>query len=426
MAKFLSSAEASKKLTEFKETWYSIAQKCESLSEYQSGLEEPFHATLSEINYSIKKCSNHLQELEPSLKHLMPSKKDLIDDQTSGVIAALAEFESSIELQLGDLERFKSIISEIKALSEKLDSIEAEFREAEAKTSEVCTKYFERKRDYNRAREKITGTTQRELKGVKERFYQKLEPIIEGFEVHFKGKPVRLEELFMNLLENPNDVSMLELIQKDTTKGWMDVLTGKKKEADREAKSAVLKYISQEIIGDAKPIMDREVKEISRLDTQYADLRALEVECREAEKRMEDLSRPREKIKKEISELKKSEAFALSDYNTILELREKYLGIFNDINAMVKVLLEGAEELLEGYIEFEPDVEKRELKIRIKELGRRVEEIERERLRLEEHLRLEKDKNRRSEELIARYREKIKGMLSQIKNLEEEMDSLLK
>jgi phage host-nuclease inhibitor protein Gam len=82
--------------------------------------------------------------------------------------------------------------------------------------------------------------------------------------------------------------------------------------------------------------------------------------------------------------------------------------------------------LLEGYIEFEPDVEKRELKIRIKELGRRVEEIERERLRLEEHLRLEKDKNRRSEELIARYREKIKGMLSQIKNLEEEMDSLLK
>ncbi|MFQ5816112.1 MAG: hypothetical protein ACE5G7_06410, partial [Candidatus Hydrothermarchaeaceae archaeon] len=331
MSKFLSSAEASEKLVEFKDTWYGIAQKCEGLSEYKSGLEKPFKTSLTQINNSLKKCGKYLNELEPSLKHLMPSKKEEIDDLTSGVTVALEEFKKGVEQQLEDVKRFKSTSDDLRALVRELESNEEEFREAEAKTSKVCTKYFERKRDYNQALEKITATTQGKLKVVKERFLQKLEPVVEGYELTFMGKPVELDELFVRLLEKPTDVETVELSLKEASKGLLDTLTGKE-ERNKEAKIAVLRYISQEILGDAKPIMGHEAKEISRLDAQYPDLQTLEVECRKAEKKMEELSKPRNEVRDEISRLRKSNAFALGEYGTILELREKYLGMFNDIN----------------------------------------------------------------------------------------------
>ncbi len=426
LPKFLSSKEASKKLIEFKDLWYGLTQKCEALSEHESGLEEPFKGSLEEINNSLKKCRRFLGELEPSLKHLMPSKKEEIGDLASGVKASLEEFNKDVELQLDEVKMFMRTSGDLSKLVKKLGSIEEEYREAEAKTSKVCTKYVERRNDYNQAKEKITGATQGKLKGVKEEFFEKLEPIVEGHELTFKGRPIELDDLFVQLLEKPTDAEMVDLSPRSASMGFFDVITGKKTEMNKDARIAVLRYVSEEIIGVTKPIMGHEAQEISRLDAQYADLRALEVECKKTEKRMEELSKPRSEIKDEISRLRDRGAFALGDYDTILELRGKYLNVFDEISEKVMILLKGAEELLEGYIEIEPDVEKRELKIQIKELRAVIEELELGRRRLEEHLKEEKERSRNSDKVISHHREKLKGMRSQIKVLEEEIDSIIK
>ncbi len=426
MPKFLSSKEASKRLITFKDLWYSLAQKCEALGDHETGLDEEFRKSLVDLDNTLKKCHRHLGEIEPSLKHLMPTRKEDIGSLTSGVTGGIAEFKKDVELQLEDVKRFKTTSTDLNKLVKKLEAIEEEYREAEAKTSGVCTKYFERKNDYNRAKERLTGEIQDKLKGVKDKFFEKLEPIVEGHELIFRGRPIELEDLFMRLLERPTDAELVDLTPRGASKGILDRLAGKKTQMNKEARIVVLRYVSEEIIGVSKPIKNQEDQELSKLDAQYADMRALEVECKKAEKRMDELSKPRDDIKEEINRLRSKEAFELGEYDAILELRDKYVNMFEVINGKVKVLLKGAEELLEGYIEVEPDIEKRELKIQIKELKGIIEEVELERRRLEEHLKEEKEKTRGSEKILSEYREKLKGMRNQIKLLEEDIDSIIR
>ncbi len=425
LPRFLTSSEVSAKLVEFKDAWYAIAKQCEVLSEHKSGLEAAFETSLNGIYNSIKKCDKHLKEIEPSLKHLLPSKKEEIEALASGVLAALGEFGTTIEQQLEDVRAFKRMSKDLKGLVERLESMEEEFREAESKTSEICTRYFERKKDYNQAKERITGAMRGKLEGIKGRFFQKVEPIVHGYNLTLTGRPIDIDALFIRLFEKPLDVEAVELLPKESSKGLLDAFTGKK-EMNKTAKEAVLKYMAQEILAEAKPTKDQEAMEIHRLDAHYADLRALEAGCREAEKKREELSKPRNEIMAEISRLKKSDAFFLGEYDGILELRKKYLGIFNNTNEKVKALLSGSEELLAGYTEIEPDIEKRELRGQIKQLKSVIVDMERERLRVEGLLKEERERNKGSEETIAMYREKLKGMRAHIQRLEEEIDAILR
>ncbi|MEE8167600.1 MAG: hypothetical protein V3T58_01850 [Candidatus Hydrothermarchaeales archaeon] len=425
MPKFLSAKELPKKLVEFKDAWYAVAQKCEGLSEYKSGLDEGFKDNLSEIKEGIHSCRNLIKKITPSMKRIMPQMRRDIDGFVAGLADSLETFEKTVEGDLEDVRALKRINKQLMDLNGTLEETEREFRKSEGITSEICTKYFERRRDYSQTRETITNATKEKLEGVKERFFQKLEPIVEGYGVSITGESIALEGLFKGLLEKSIDVERITLLPTETSKGLLDVFTGKKK-INKEAREEVLKYISQEVLADANPIKAQEAKEIAHLDVEYVDLKALEQECKEAENQREKLSQPRESLMSEISKLKKSDVFILTNYDNILSIRDKYLANFEEMDANVKRILVTADELLKGYTQLEPDREKREIKLQLKDLKQNLEGLEMERLRLEDALRGEKEKSRRAEEILGRYREKLKGMNSKLKGLEEEIASLLK
>ncbi len=425
MTRFLKPKEASGRLVRLRDTWYSISKRCEGLAEYSSGLDDEFKGALSEIRKEIGECIDLIEQLRPSLEHIVSDKKDEIERFATDARSSLDEFAKRVDAGIQDADALKRINKQISDLTARLERSEKEFREAEARTTEACSKYFERKRDYALAKERVVNAARGKIEGVKGKFMQKLSPILEGYELLLDGRATSVEELFDALYGKSADVEKIALRSLGPSRGFLDMLVGKK-EADKGAKETVLRFNAQEVISEVDPIMAEQAQEISTLDVQYSNLKALEIECKNAERRREALSKPREEILNEIAQLRKKNALALAGRNAVLELRGQYLSAFNDADAPVKALLGSVAELLEGYAALEPDREKRELRKRVKELRESVDELKKAKHELEAALGEEAEKNKRAQELLRKYRERLKDSYAQIKRMIEQLEPMLK
>ncbi|MBI5253446.1 MAG: hypothetical protein HY930_03500 [Euryarchaeota archaeon] len=300
-----------------RERLQSIASRCVGISNYDSGFDEGLKAALSDILSGI-------QGLEAEA-----GKSNLAED----VLKSIKDFKSAVENDLEELRNFKRLNKQFRDATEELEGIERKFRALESRTSVACSKYFERRQEYAQASQRIKNASQSDIEKLRKKFLDRAASIAEGYELLLSGDSITVEKLFDAILENPASINEAELFTEPRRKGFFEFLIRRKdEEAAREAKVAVLKHVSQELIDKILPVKEAESQELAEREAEFADLRALEAACKEAEAQRAELEERREELRSKLMKIKKEAAFAYSEHEKLLGIKEKYLSIVNELS----------------------------------------------------------------------------------------------
>lgn len=294
----------------------SIASRCVGISNYYSGFDEGLKAALSDILSGI-------QGLEAEAE-----KSNLAED----VLKSIRDFKSAVENDLEELRNFKRLNKRFRDVTEELEGVERKFRALESRTSIACSKYFERRQEYAQASQRIKNASQSDIEKLRKKFLDRAASIAEGYELLLSGESITAEKLFDALLENPATVNETDLLAEPRPRGFFDFFKRKDEEPAREAKLAVLRHVSQELIDKILPIKEAEAQELAKLQAEFADLRGLEAACKEAEAQRAELEKQREELRSRLVRIKKEAAFAYSEHEKLLGIKEKYLSIVNELS----------------------------------------------------------------------------------------------
>lgn len=375
--KFLKPQSISKRLAAFKDIWYGIARKIEELSRYKSGFDDEFKNALKDILKDLEKCRHKLETVNPSIKHNLPSRSSEIDKRAAAAITAIKVFSRAVEKDVENVIDLRKLKKRAKDIEETIEKREIRFRDVESRTSDLCTRYFERKKEYKRERDIIDEKINAKIDRVRKTFYEKIKPIVEEYDIVFGAQEIEIDQLFSTILQSPAFVEGVSLVPKEVKRGFFESIFKKKEDLDKGAKETVLRYVSKEIASDAKPIEALKMQALVKLDSKFADLKGLERACGDAEKRRAEIMTPRQDLLNELSNIRKSDVFTYEDSDKVFSIREAYLKTFNEKTPALREFLSFVTRSFEGY-EYEPDVEKRELKSQIKELASNVKALEEE------------------------------------------------
>ncbi|MEE8357836.1 MAG: hypothetical protein V3R82_00280 [Candidatus Hydrothermarchaeales archaeon] len=361
--KFLSPKQLAKKMATFRGKWYKITQKSEALNNYVSGSDAGFKKAIQSILADLEKSKTDLQDIEKQLKHTFPELRKDIDDTARKIIGEIDLFVEDVKNDMNDIIKLGELSKKLDVLDNDFKKVNTEYREFEKGSIEIATRYFDMKSDYAYKEQQIANEAKAALENIKKKFYEKAEPIVKDHRVHVGPEQVDLDTLFNMIVEGRATISKIMLIPKK--KG----LLGRKSQEDNKARSSVLKYVGAEILEDSAPIKKNEKRQINRLDSEFRGLKAAEKEVQEMEMKLKDLARPRDEITEQIARIKEDNAFRLLRQDEILEIRDNYISHFNQAHELVKEYLESSEKALADYEPPDPDLEKRELREKKKELS---------------------------------------------------------
>lgn len=303
-----------------KEKLQSIASKCVGISNYDSGFDESLKAALSDILSEIQSL-----EAEAETSNL-----------GGDVLKSINDFKSAVENDLEGLRSFRRLNKQLKDTMEELENAERKFRALEGRTSTACSKYFERRQEYAQASQRIRNAFNMEIEKLRKKFLDKAASIVEGYELLLSGENVTVKNLFDALLEAPARISEADLLAEPRPRGFFEFFSRRKdEEVAREAKVAVLKHVSQELVDKILPIREMESQELAELRAEFADLKSLEVACKETEAQRAELEKQREELRSKLLKIKKEDAFAYSGHEKLLDIKEKYLSIVNELTKLV-------------------------------------------------------------------------------------------
>ncbi|MFQ6136297.1 MAG: hypothetical protein ACE5PM_03855 [Candidatus Hydrothermarchaeales archaeon] len=407
--KFLSPEELSKRLVSFKDMWYGIPQKSEALSNFRSGFDAGFKEAIAEISSDVEACKAELNELEVQLKHRFPELRSDISEMSKKILNLVELFDEDVKEDRGDIDTSVELRKKLNALNKDLKKATARYKSFEKESADVATRYFDMKSDYSQERQKIENASKDKVDKVQKKFVEKAMPIVEGHDIFVGPQKVDLDGLFGMLVETPKIVGRIKLVSRK--KGGF---FGKSAKEDNKARSSVLKYVAGEILDELAPINKEKTQLLLKLDSEYSELKDLEKECAKNEAKLKELARPRDKISEQIARIKEDKAFRLSGQDGVLEVRGNYLAKFNNAHEVMKEYLEVTGKALEGYEPLEPDVEKRELRAKKKELSETIKALEKKVAEAEREL-----KNKSEE-----FEKAKEGLESDIQKLENEKTNL--
>jgi chromosome segregation ATPase len=376
---FLELEELTKQSHDFKKRWYGLAEKAETLTNFKSGFEEGFKDSVKAIYEDIDSCKDYVDGFEHHLKHYFPDHRSDITWMTKKVFRHLEDLRVMAKKDYDVLENSKDLATNLKALSADLEKAEGKLKAAEKKSGESCRKYFDLKNEYTSELQAIDDKIKKQLEKIRGKFIEMTTPIVEGHDIALASRNVNISELFELLSEKPGDIEKISLIVK---KGG---IFGKKAETDL-AKTSVLKYVAGEILEGVTPINKDKKKHVDKLKSEYSELPKLEKACEDAENQRKKLEKPAEDMRMKISEIKKSEVFKFVDYDGILETREQYIDKIGEAEKEVKEYLDFALLNLKGFVELEPDIEKRNLLAEVKTAKAKAEAEEKEATKAKEEL----------------------------------------
>lgn len=415
MGEFLSAQEIAQKLHEFKESWYSIVKRFEALAEFSSALGSGVEKSLEAALREMQACEEKLLILNPSLKHAAPSALDEIEQHLQRVSKAIGEMKGEVVVDLENVRALRDIASKLAELERRLGEIESEERALAEQESKVCAKYESRKRYYEEAHRMLVQAAEKRISAMKKKFEDKASSIVQGYDVILHGKSYTASELFNVLLEKPGAVEDVILAQK---KGFLGF--GKKSEEERKIKTIVLVELAKETVSLAAPLKSEELRELAKLDAEFADLKSLENACTNARKRRGEFRSESETLRAKIQELKQSRAYSYANYDGLLRLRERYLKRIADSDGALKDFLSFAERSF-SVQEFETDPEKRELKAELKKLVQRCEALDREKKAQERALRGELEVHKKAREKAERQ---VENLINEKLELQKRLEAL--
>jgi hypothetical protein len=313
--------DVSKNLDELRAGWYSISKVVEGLKRYESSKEEGFVGSLESIISGIEGFERLTEDVYQSIISTFSSRPEKIESEKNEILGEAARLK---DLVMVDKERITSLKEKDEAVVKaKLEKLQQQYEDLERLTSERCNKYFERKREYKVAREKIEGEVGKRVRAIRSAFVEKTADVVEGYDITLNERTVFIEELFDALIHGKADIADIQIRTQE--KGG---LLGKiKSPASKHemAKESVLKYQAQEILQTALPLKKKEAELIEKLDHKFFDMRGLEEDCRKAEEKREKIVETRDKMRMELGELDES-----------ANPKDTYLKAFDEITPKVE------------------------------------------------------------------------------------------
>jgi len=243
------------------------------------------------------------------------------------VDSRLKNFRDEVQ---GDLDNARTLVKHVEhlqKLEKEFRSQSEGFRELEAKTSEVCGKYFDRQQEYMRASRKAEERVDQGLSNIRAKFLEKAESIARGYEVKVDSEECSPEELYEGLKKQK--LGRIYLAPKSRGKAFLGLLG--EKENKSKAKEEVLRYLMGETARKIAPMLRDKQEHIDGVNHAFLDLKTLEVACKEAEKLRVKAEKPIEELRVKILGIRMSKAFAYSKKEKLQKLKKGYLSRIGEI-----------------------------------------------------------------------------------------------
>ncbi len=411
-------------LVNIRNEWYETIKKCEKLVDFTSAYNGNFAEHLTEIQRSLKNIESNVAMVNPELKKIFPEKREEIDKHIEAISKFITKIIENIDKNLQEIEEFKELSKKIEEYENELMTTKKELEKVEKELKEVCKKYNARKDEFERVKDRIIGGIKKELFNIKKKFISDLTPLTEGYEIYIAGEKKKIEELFDELLNDPKKIEHVKIIRSPSQKSLLSIFKGKKEETSNKARGVVLKYLAEEVIEKAVPLKKKKDEILLKLDIEFSDLKGLEIACKKAIKRKEEIAKTKKELISKIEELRKKPTMEYAEYNKILSLREEYLEKFNEGTPSIKSFLNTFEEFIEKYEPPEEDVEKRELRKELREFKKQLEVKNRENRELNERINsLEKEIEKLKNDL-QRITEEKESLEEEVKVLKKEKEEL--
>lgn len=385
--------QVSQNLEELRTSWYSISKLCQGLKRYKSTKDEGFVGSLDSIISAIEGFERLLGDVYQSIVDTFPSHPKKLESEKDEILSEAASFKERVKEDQSGITSKKG--KDKKGLKADLKKLRQQHEDLERLTSERCAKYFERKREYTIAREKIEGEVEKRIKAIREAFVDRTADVVEGYDIVLGERSIFTEELFDSLIGGKANIDDIHIRTLERG-GILGKISGSIQKHE-SAKESVLKYEAQEIIQRALPLKEKEAELIEKLDHKFIDLRGLEDDCKKAEEKREKIVDTRNNLRME-----------LGDLDTQANPKDSYLKNFDEITPKVESFI----SLTKVIGESRPAPSETKVDI--------IEEIESKELELDSLTKEVKETTAKDELLL--YKKKVEELKSHLKYLEAEIE----
>ncbi|MEE8167601.1 MAG: hypothetical protein V3T58_01855 [Candidatus Hydrothermarchaeales archaeon] len=432
MPEIIAAEELPKKLVEFKDVWYAVAQKCEGLSEYKSGLDEGFKNSLIELKADGNALGELLDGISIATQHHIPRTRDKVEELRAPMMTILRELLGAIDADIRDLTRYQELSPKLEEMIKNLHALQVRHEDLKKHATRTCDQYSKTKEEHEQKINNIKEATDRALSKIKQKFTSEISSMFEGYQIVTKGRreEVDIGLLLERLIQDPNYYQKVDVVHKG--------LFGKKI-SDIETRLVLLQYKAEEVTKAIVPIIEEEKRRVEKFEPEEKRIQELEIQCRELRDEEKSMSAKRESLEKEVNELKgENEGIRerFTNYNQLLSLVDSYVRKFGETTSIRKEISDLIEASMEAYEPVETDVEKRELKAQVKFLKDKTIILIKEKGELQKTLKgVKKELGERKEKVedLSNNLEKrksdvarLKGEVSNLKDVKGELEENLK
>jgi chromosome segregation ATPase len=420
MSEVLAVEEVPKKLGEFRDLWYSIAQKCEALSRHRTGLEGEFQSELSAVLRNVRELEALLDDIAISTQMHIPKVRDEIEGIRTSFMASLRELESVIDGDLKTLEKYTELSPRFEEVSKNLQNLIERHEDLKSYASRTCDQYSQLKDEYERKISNIRAATDRELEKIKGKFISEVSSMFEGYYIVSKAQKeeLSLDLLLERLIQDPNYYQKVDVMHRG--------LFGRKR-SDIETRLVLLQYKAEEMSEAIRPILDEEKRRISKFEGEEKRISDLGIQCRELREEEKALASKREslerdvgKLETEISDIREE----LGNYSKLARHVDSYVKKFGETTSVRNKLADIIESSFAAYEPVEKDVEKRELRAELKTLRDEVRSLEQAKEKLKRDLGKANQLVEEHETRIGKLRKDLDEARSKLGELDETLRSV--
>ncbi len=413
MPEILSAEEVPRRLVEFKDSWYALAQKCEALSQHKSGLNEDFRSALSSILQDLRAFEGLLEDIAVATQMHVPPKRDEVEAIRAPFVGGLRGLQSALDENLKMLKRHKEVSPKLEEVSKSLQNLRERHEDLKKHATRLCDQYSQSKSEYDQKISHIKEATDKELQKIREKFVADVSSMFEGYYLVSKGRQeeLSLDLLLERLILDPNYYQKVDVVHR----GFLG-----RRRSDIEARFVLLKYKADEVSVAIKPILEEEKRRLSKFEDEEKRIGELGIQCRELREEEKGLASRRESLEKEVAELDgemNNIRGRFENYSKLAEMVNLYVRKFGETTTARNKLMGVVESSFEAYEPVEKDVEKRELRAEVKSLGGQVESLQDTRAKLEKDL-------GNASKLIREYEAKTEALtnnLEKMKTVESEL-----
>ncbi len=371
--KVLEVGEVPKKLIQFKDAWYAIAQKCEGLLQYKSGLNEEFRNSLIALEGDLSDLEELLDHIAASVQYHVRGSKDAVERSKSSMASAFKGLMSSIASDLGELKKYFELRPRLEEMVKGFEALKARHEDAKKLADRTCEQYAKAKEEHEKRIEHIEEASARELGKIRDKFISEVGPIFYGYSIRRKGRreELGLEGLFDELVHDPSYYLKIDVAQKGLRSLW-------KLASDIEARLVLLQYKADEVSKAMAPVLDETKRRIAKYEPEEKRIQDLGMQCnnlRDEEKNLSSRATAMERELKGLGDDLTSIKEKYGNYGRFADHLDPYIKRFSETTSPRKEFSELVDSALGMYEPIEKDIEKRELRADLRALKGEYERL---------------------------------------------------